>query len=392
MRRRTYLIALIGLLCPLGIQPVPADEPPIRVGATVSLSGQYTAFGQRQLNGMQMWADDVNARGALLGRGIELVYYDDKSDSETSAELYERLISEDNVDLLLGPYSSELTLAASSVAERHNFPMLATAASATKIFSRGYQNIFGMDVPANEYMTMFLEIAAEHGIKRIALIYADTEFAREVAEGVRAWKTSHGLDIVLDEAYDRDNPEFSGLVERIIRSNPEVVVGGTYLRDSIDFVRQAKASQLSPEFFVFTVGPGVIDFGKELGPDAEAIAGVVQWIRSGRLPQARDFAFRYEGKFGYLPGVHAAIGYSAGQVLEAAVRLARSVERDKVREQLRSLIFRSLIGHFRVDETGKQIAKVNYVMQWQDGERRLILPDNVRERDAIFPFPSWSER
>lgn len=391
MHCRTLLIAFAGMLCALGIQPVPASEP-IKVGATVSLSGQYTEFGQRQLNGMQMWADDVNARGALLGREVELVYYDDKSDSETSAELYERLISEDEVDLLLGPYSSELTLAASSVAERHNFPMLATAASATEIWSRGYQNIFGMDVPANEYMALFLDIATQHGLERIALIYADTGFAREVAEGVREWRDKHGLDIVIDAEYDRDNPEFSGLVQRIIRSNPEVVVGATYLHDSIAFMQQAKQDRFAPKALVFTVGPGVVDFGATLGPSAEGVMGVVQWMPSGRLPGARDFAFRYEGKFGYAPGVRAVIGYSAGQVLEAAVRLAGSLDKDKIREQLRSLVFRSLMGHFHVDETGKQIAKVNYVMQWQEGERRLILPKNIQERVAIFPFPPWSER
>ena len=129
MRRLlTYIAALAGFLT-VGTSAAEAP-PPIRVGATVSLSGEYQLLGLDQLQGMQMWADDVNRRGALLGRKVEIVHYDDESDPQTSARLYERLITEDRVDLLLGPYSSDITYAASEVAERHGLPMVATGAAA----------------------------------------------------------------------------------------------------------------------------------------------------------------------------------------------------------------------------------------------------------------------
>ncbi|MGD2057040.1 MAG: ABC transporter substrate-binding protein, partial [Gammaproteobacteria bacterium] len=143
------LFAVLALLlCLAGPQHAFASGDPIKVGVTASLTGQYAAPGQNLLAGIRMWADDINARGALLGRPVEIVYYDDRSDPATSARLYERLINEDRVDLLIGPYASDLTLAACPVIEGHDFPMVSGSASASEIWSRGYGNIFQVDTPA----------------------------------------------------------------------------------------------------------------------------------------------------------------------------------------------------------------------------------------------------
>ena len=169
MQCRAFSIALAGICFLLGMQYALAAEP-IRVGVTASLTGDFAELGRDQLTGIQMWADDLNARGALLGRKVEIVHYDDASDAGKSAALYERLISQDGVDLLLGPYSSALTLAASRVAERHNFPMVATGASSETIWDQGFSNIFQIDAPAGDYMKLPLELANDKGLKRIALV------------------------------------------------------------------------------------------------------------------------------------------------------------------------------------------------------------------------------
>ncbi len=365
---------------------------PIKVGMTVSLTGVYAAPGKAELSGAQMWATDVNGRGALLGRDVEIVYYDDKSDATTSAQLYERLINEDKVDLLLGPYSSELTLAASTVAEKYNFPMVATGAADGHIWARGYKNIFGIDAPAREYMKLLIESAASAGLKRLALIYADSDFPREVAAGVRDLARNHNMDIVFDETYSRNSTDFSDRLRLMKAGKPDLVIGATYLEDSIAIVRAAKQVQLSPKAMAFTVGPSLREFGNALGPDANGVLGVVSWIRSAHLPMARDFSYRYKKKHGTNPGPHVAYGYGGGQVLEAAVRLADTLDKDAVREQLLTMKFRSLLGHYNVDETGRQMAKSIYVLQWQKGYRLLVLPKLMRESPIEYPFKPWSER
>jgi branched-chain amino acid transport system substrate-binding protein len=339
-----------------------------------------------------MWAHDVNARGALLGREVEIVSYDDQSVPATSARLYEKLISEDKVDLLIGPYASDVTLAASGVAERHNFPMVSGSAAATGIWSHGYRNIFQVDTPAERYMDQLIESASAAGLTSIALAYAGSDFPREVARGVRAKAAAAGMKLVIDEEYHEDNVDFTDLIRRIKATSPDLVIGGTYLHDSIAFVREAKRQNFSPKALAFTVGPALIEFGETLGSDADGILGVVAWMRSGNVPMAYDFSFRYKEMTGRNAGVHAAYGYAAGQVLEAAVRLADSLGRDAVREQLQEMKFGSLLGRYRVDDSGKQLAKKTFVMQWQDGRRLLVLPAQRRESEIVYPLKPWSER
>jgi branched-chain amino acid transport system substrate-binding protein len=382
------LLVLPGLLHP---RPAPAAEP-IKVGVTISLSGEYAAPGSEQLEGIQMWAHDLNARGALLGRPVEIVYYDDKSDASTSAALYERLIREDKVDLLLGPYSSGLTLAASGVAEKHDFPMVATGASATEIWSRGYKNIFQVDAPADTYLDLVINSAKQAGLTTIALIYAGADFPREVAAGVRNQAAEQGMEIVFDEEYAPEATDFAAIAKRIRSVRPDLVIGGTYLNDSVAFMQQAKKSDLSPKAFVFTVGPALPEFGEALGPDAESVMGVVAWMATAHMPMAWDFAYRYQRAYGNTASVYAAYGYGAGQVLEAGVRLAGSLERVAIRQQLRDMKFRSILGPYHVDESGRQLDKRTYVMQWQRGERRLVLPKDLRDSPIEYPFKPWSER
>jgi branched-chain amino acid transport system substrate-binding protein len=392
MKRGLLLGALAGLFCLAAVSSAAEEaetsvaKPPIKVGVTVSLTGQYDGFGREQFQGMRMWVDDINIRGGLIGRRVELVHYDDKSDPATSAELYERLIGIDRVDLLLGPYSSELTIAASRVAERHGIPMVTTGASASEIWSRGLRNVFSVDVPAHRYMEPALEFTKDKGLRRVAVMYADTAFAREVIDGVRARARAYGFEIVFEESYPQSRKEFSGLVQRMQRSNPEVVMGGTYFDDAVGFVRALRAHRLRPKAVILTVGPALKDFGEALGTDAKGIMGVIQWMPSGRLAMARDFTYRYVERYGYAALVHAALGYGAGQVLEAAVRLADTTDRNAVREQLRELRFRSVLGRYRVDDTGKQLDKSMFMMQWQSGHRNLVWPVLIAESDVVYPL------
>jgi branched-chain amino acid transport system substrate-binding protein len=381
------------LVLPVVFWPQAAvSAEPIKVGVTVSLSGDYAAPGSEQLQGIEMWAHDLNARGALLGRPVEIVYYDDKSDAETSEALYERLVSEDKVDLLLGPYSSGLTLAASRVAEKHHFPMVATGASSTDIWSRGNKYIFQVDAPADTYLNLVITSAKKAGLTTIALVYAGADFTRQVAEGVRVEAAKQGMEIVFDEEYAQGSTDFAAIVERIRAKKPDVVIGGTYLDGSIAIMKQAKKSRLSPKAFVFTVGPALPQFGEALGPDAEGVLGAVAWMASAHMPMALDAAFRFQEHYGETASVYTAYGYGAGQVLEAGVRLAGSLEKDAIRMQLGHMKFRSILGGYEVDDTGKQLAKDTYVMQWQRGERRLVLPKELRDSPIEYPFKPWDER
>ena len=362
-----------------------ADET-IKIGTTQALTGHYAEFGTEQLRGLQMWVADINSRGSLLGMPVELVHYDDGSRSVLAEQGVQKLIEQDKVNFLVGPYSSALTLRASAVAEKYNFPMVATAASADDIWERGYRNIFGTDTPAANYLDG-IQAARDAGAQTMALVYARTPFAEEVAAGMRKKSAAGGLRLVMDEGYPPEQLDFSALARRMAEADADVIFGVSYLEDSIAMVRDIRKANVKPKMLAFTVGPALREFGDRLGTDAEGVVGVVQWLRSVPLPGAQDFAYRYRKRYGHNPGVHAAIGYSAGQVIEAAVRLAGTTEHDAVREQLRTMYFRSLLGKYNTDDTGRQVGKTNYLLQWQDNERRLVAPDNIAERELVYPLP-----
>ena len=359
---------------------------PIKIGTTQALSGHYQEFGTEQLRGLQMWVADVNARGSLLGRPVTLIHYDDASRNANAEAGVKKLVEQDGVDLLVGPYSSALTLRASAVAEELGVPMIASAASADEIWERGYRNIFGVDTLASNYLEGF-RAARDAGASSLALLYARTPFAEEVALGLRKKAAADGLKILLDEGYPPEQLDFTALARRLAEVDADIVLGISYLEDSIAIVKAVRAAGVKPGMLAFTVGPALREFGDRLGDQAEGVVGVVQWLRSVPLPGSEDFAYRYRKRYGHNPGVHAAIGYSTGQVIEAAVRLAGTTEHDAVREQLRTMYFRSLLGLYNTDDTGRQVGKTNYLLQWQDNQRRLVAPAQLAERDLIYPLP-----
>lgn len=393
MRTRIVWSTVISLLTILGIHNASVHaQDELVVGASVALTGKYSRTGQEQLHGYQMWIEDINAKGGLLGKKVRMIHYDDESKPDTGAKLYEKLITHDKADLLLGPYSSGVTLAASTISERHHFPMVSTGAASSQIWERGYKNVFGLYTPAEVYMDQILELAKSKGLKKIALIYENTTFPRAVAKGVKTKALALGLDVVFEEEYSKGSTDFASMIVKIKIKEPDVIVGGSYLPDSTAFVRQAKEYQLNAAIYAFAVGPGLPDFGQNLGPDAEGIMGNTQWEPSLNVPGAQDFAARYEKKYGHRPGYHAAGGYGAGQILEAAVKAADSLDKDKLRTALLGLDTTTVFGRYKVDRTGKQIGKPGYAIQWINGTRHIVLPSEVATHEVVYPFKPWDER
>jgi len=293
---------------------------------------------------------------------------------------------EDKVDLLIGPYSSDITLAASQVAEEHNIPMLTLAASADEIWAQGYKNIVGLDTPSTRYMDIAIEVAAEQGAQTMALVWAETDFGRDVVGGVRRKASEMGIRIVLDQSAD-EIADIPGMVDQLGDADADVIMAIAYLEGAVGLVRELKKAGVKPKMLVFGVGASLAVFGQELLEDAEGVVGVVQWLRGIKMPGAQDFAYRFRKLYGNNPAAYAALGYSGGEVIEAAVRLAGSTDHAAVREQLHTMVFNSLLGIYKVDANGRQVGKDNYLLQWQGNDRRLVAPSIVAETTLIYPKP-----
>ena len=203
--RTVFAVALLGALA-WAAAPIAEAQPPIRIGTSPAQTGTYAATGQNQLRGYQLCVKHVNDKGGVLGRKLELVLYDDGSDPATAVRLYEKLITRDKVDLVLGPYSGPITDAVANVTEKHEMPMLAPSAGVTSIYRKGRKFLFTVNVPAETQLEGLIDVVAKKGLKTVALIGVDDVFGRAAVQGAIELAKKKGLQLVFVDAYPEGTP------------------------------------------------------------------------------------------------------------------------------------------------------------------------------------------
>ena len=266
--RKVFAVALLAALA-WAVAPVAEAQPPIRIGASLSQTGGFATLGQVQLRGYQLCVKHLNDKGGVLGRKLELVLYDDGSDPATAVRLYEKLITQDKMDLVLGPYSSSITEAVADVTEKHRMPMVAPSAGATSIYRKGRKFIFQVLSPAEIYLEGLLDMAAKKGLKTVALINVDELFAQSVIRGTIELAKKKGLQVVFVDAYPQGTTDFSAILTKVRAANPDVLGGATRFEDAVAITRQLKALNVNPRMVGLTVGVDLPKFYEVLGRDAE---------------------------------------------------------------------------------------------------------------------------
>jgi len=373
---------------------LPADaQGPIRIGASLSLTGTYAKLGKNQHEGYQLCIKDLNAKGGLLGRKAELVMYDDQSLPATAVRLYEKLITEDKVDAVMGPYSSAISEAVANVTEKYKKVMVAPLAATTSIFKKGRKYIFMVITPAENYLDGLIDMAAKRGLKTVAIIHEDTLFPKASAAGTVEAAKKKGMQVVLQEAYPKGNTDFSALLVKIKAANPDVIAAGTYFDDAVAITRQMKELNVNPKMFGLTVGGDLPEFYDLLKQNAEYVYGSTQWDESLPYPGQKEFLAAYKAKFkGQEPSYHTAAGYAGCLIYAEAVKKAGSLDADKVRDQLLKMEIKTAFGDYKVEPDGFQIAHKMVMLQWQDGRRIVVWPDDLANGKIRYPTPEWGKR
>jgi branched-chain amino acid transport system substrate-binding protein len=380
---------------PAPASPAPPPEgEPIRIGASVSTTGSNGRTGLYQQEAYYLWESQKNASGGLLGRPVEMVIYDDQSDPTTGSRLYEKLITEDEVDLVLGPYASGVTLACAQITERYGYPMLVAGASAGEIWDSGFQYVFGVYSIAQDYFKdIVLTIAPAQGYTTAAVIYEDAVFPMSTGQGAVALCGEAGIEVVLEETYPQKATDVSSVLTRIRDLNPDMLIGGSYLPDSVLIVRQAKELGLNPKLYAFSVGAAQPDFLDTLGEDANYVLGPSMWEPEVETEGNAEFFAAYQEMHGREPDYHSATGYAGCQILERAVTNVGSLDLEALREELLGLTMTTILpGEYKVDETGKQVGHIPLTVQWQEGEKVLVAPEDLKTGDLVLPTPAWDER
>jgi len=363
-----------------------AESPPLLIGATVSLEGKYREPSAMIRNGYKLWESQVNQRGGLLDRPVKLILYDDKSDKALVKELYEKLISEDRVDLILSPYGTPLTLLASEVSEQNNYVMLACGASGEKIWSRGYQYVFGMYALAKRYFVGLLDLMARRGFASVAILYENTTFNRDVADGTQSWAERFGLNVKFKKGYQSGKTDLPGLLTKVRAIKPDGIIMSAYPADGYRLLHLMEQTQYRPRVVGLTIAPGHPDFYEKAGHMAEGVFGPSQWEPDERIPfpGTKRFIADFRAFTDKNPSYHAGSAYAACQIIERAILSSGSVDHGNIKNYISALDTVTVIGRFKVDHSGKQIGHNPILIQWQSGEKQIVYPPKMRTAPPKF--------
>jgi branched-chain amino acid transport system substrate-binding protein len=368
-----------------------SEEGPIKIGASLSLSGEYARIAADQHNAYKLWVKQTNEAGGLLGRQVELEVLDDRSSPETGARLYERLITEEDVDLIMGPYSSAVTGGMMSIADRYEMVNLAPMASADELFQQGAKYSFQVITPASHYLDGALDFMEEAGLKTFVVVGEDSAFPAALLAGLEDVADERGFELVYSELYPVGTRDFSAIIGKIEEAQPDAIMGGTYAEDAIAFTQQLKEQGVDAPIIALTVGAAENEYWESVGDAGQHIMGASHWEPGLETPGNKAFVKAYTEEYDKEPGYHAAGSFAGMQLLGRAVEACECFDHQQIREELIDMETDTVFGEFDVDENGAQVGKIGVMVQWFDGKKEIVWPDEEKTADWV-EFTPWSER
>jgi branched-chain amino acid transport system substrate-binding protein len=371
----------------------PPAEEPIVFGGALPLTGWGADAGVYNNQGYLLWEKHVNEDGGILGRPVELLIYDDQSDPTTTARLYEKLITEDKVDVLLAPWSDDMTMPATTVAERYGKPIVTGGATLDAIWGRGYKYVNGLLPSSYDYVGVAIRLVAPM-IESVAVANGDLTYTSGFGDAAVTNIEELGLKLAAQETYAADTTDFTAVLTKIRATNPDMLVGGTGGEDSVQLIRQSKEVGLNAKAYYFTISPVDPEFVRVLGKDSEYVLGTSEWEPTfTHLPGFQRFYDAYMDEYGEEPVEDVATAYGVCQVLQTAVEEVGELDDAKIGEALRNLETVTVFGTYNVDsQTGAQKGKELFVIQIQNGKRVVVWPEEDADGELIFPAPPWNRR
>jgi branched-chain amino acid transport system substrate-binding protein len=359
-----------------------SSKSPIKIGASLPLTGDFSEPGKAARQGYQVWQNMVNDHGGLLGRKVQIVVRDDASDQNTVVADYNALISRQKVNLLLGTFSSLLNIPASTVAERNRMLYVEPAGGAPEIFGRGYKYLFfaqqaTADHQGDLFAQYILGLPPDQRPKTAAYPTLDDPFAVPVLEGIRKKLEPAGIKTVYKKTYPADTQNFDAIANAVKSANPDLVVHGATFADGVGFIRALNKVGFNPKYFFETSAPSFAgQFSKGIGEkNTEAIFYAVSWTPEANTPGNKDFLEGFKKLYGdETPAEDAADAFATAQVMQAAIKAVGSIDdQAKLADWLRSHTVNTILGPLKWNDTGAPQGQF-LIGQWQSGQSEIVLP------------------
>jgi branched-chain amino acid transport system substrate-binding protein len=408
--RRRLLTTVGAGAAMLGLNSsVRAQQPPIKVGMSMAQTGGLAGGGKASLLGIEIWRDDVNARGGLLGRKVELVVYDDKSSASETPAIYSKLLDVDKVDLLFAPYATVPTAPIMPLVKSRGLLLIGN-------FSFQVNSKVGHDMwfnnapwgPADSWAASFLGLGQKAGGKSVALLAADQEFAQNLAVTARDVAKKSNMPIVFDQAYPPNTVEFSGIIRSLKASKPDIVYVASYPPDSAGILRAVNEIGIGDNVKIFGGGMVGLQFGAVMENLGSLLNGVVNY--NSWLPEpsmyfdgTKAFFETYtkravEAKVDPLGYYLAPFGYASGQLVEQAIKATGSLDQKALAKYLRENEHKTIVGPIAFSADGERKETATLQAQFRGvvdknieqfrgpGKQVILFPDKFKSGDLISPF------
>ncbi len=407
MLRRFLVLASVGVFT-VAVVPLHAARAvgnKILIGAPISMTGEYARSGQVTLEAYELWEDYVNARGGIKVAGksymVELRTYDDESKADKAASVADRLMDQDKVDFILGPFNATLNYAVAAEVEKRRVPMVTANGSSEKIYNQGYKYVFGVMSPSKKFAYGLIEMAAKRTPRpdRLAVVGPDDSRGLEIIQSAAESANNHGIHVVYRQAHSNDLSVIPAVVSAVKATVPDMIFNAGRLEDGVAFIKEMKAQGVSPKLYANSLGPDTSEWLTLLGKDADYTYGTTQWSpavsyqgAAGFYRTSREYEAAFEHAYGHIPSYTGAGSSAAAVALQNAIQNAGSLDRDKVRNALQKLNLMTFYGLIKFDHRGINMWKPMLVVQIQNGRMMTVYPYRLGNATAMYPTPAWSDR
>jgi len=389
---------LVAAACGGSTTPT-APAAPITIGVSVSQTGDFSGDGKALIQGYDLWAQDENAKGGLLGHKITMKYVDDASSTQQVVTNYQNLITLDKVALVFGPFSSLLTIPASTVVARYNYAFPEPAGGGPHVFDRGLTNIFFVQPAAVEdnlvsYAQWLLSLPADQRPASAAYATQDDPFTQPQVDKAKSLLEAGGIKTAYYKVYPAETTDFTPIALQVANSKADAVILGTQLPDAVAFAKTFIQQQFNPKTIIETTGPDQgADYSGKLGANTEGIMVPAGWTADATAYGNDKFVSAFIAKYGGTSAdisADAAEAFSVGQVVDEAATKAGSIDNAKLITTLHSGTYQTVQGPMSFDATGKPQGGVGvYIEQWQGGKAIFVYPASVAAAKPEYPKNTW---
>ncbi len=380
----------------------------IVLGSAISLTGKYSSNGVHTQNGYNMAVERINSMGGVKVGGksykFEIIYYDDESNPKRAAQLAERLISQDGVEFMLGPYSSGLTKAIAPVTEKYGVPMVEANGASRSLFTKGYKYLFAVLAPANLYLDVAIRTAVElnggKGVK-IAQAFEQDAFSQDVRLGILDAAKETGSKIIIDDKLPKELNDMAATLAKVKATKPDVLVVSGHTKGALTAIRQISEMQVDVPMLAMTHCDAA-KLSKQHGKASEYALCASQWhktltYKDKWFKDGMTYDADFTKMFGYAPPYQAAESSAALLVFKDAFERANSFDQKKVRDALAATDMQTFYGNIKFAEGGQNVSKPMVLFQviCDDAgkcENKVVAPLKWASAELIHPIPKWSER